>query len=146
MDLTAALDTIDHSGLFHDLSERQLPGFVKRWMLSCLQRRFTYTEHNETKSKRRKDDPPHVSIGTDADDLTLMTSGPVVEGLPSQMNLYLEKLSSCLKEQSLTPSAEKLTVTVLDMVQRSQFATRSVNQRSNLTCYKVSLNPGSPSG
>ena len=54
LDLKLAFDTVSHGTLLHDFNNTDLPNHAKRWLLSYLRDRQTYTEYEGTKSKRRK--------------------------------------------------------------------------------------------
>ena len=120
LDLKLAFDTVSH-----DINNTDLPNHAKRWLLSYLRDRRTYTEYEGTRSKRRKVKqgvpqggvispflfnlymrslpmpPEEISIVTYADDITLLTSGPKVEKLAAKMHFYLADLYLCLESKSL---------------------------------------------
>ena len=136
LDLTAAFDTVDHTTLLNDIYQSELPNYVKRWMLSYLQGRFTYTDFRGRTSRNRKmkqgvpqggvlspflfnmymksmpRPPDNIIVVTYADDITLITSGPVKEELASRMNKYLEELCSWLESRNLILSLDKSTTTL----------------------------------
>ena len=108
--MTAAFDTVDHTTLLNDIFQSELPNYVKRWMLSYLQGRFTNTDFRGRTSRNRKmkqgvpqggvlspflfnmymksmpRPPDNIIVVTYADDITVITSGPVKEELASRMN------------------------------------------------------------
>ena len=136
LELKSAFDTVSHATLLHDINNTDLPNHAKRWMLSYLRGRHTYTDYEGTRSKRRKVKqgvpqggvispflfnlhmrflpipPDENSILTYADDITLLTSGPKVENLAAKRNTYLADLYLGLESKSLKLSAEKSTATI----------------------------------
>ena len=56
--------------------------------------------------------PDNIKVVTYADDITLITSGPVKEELASRMNKYLEELCSWLESRNLILSLDKSTTTL----------------------------------
>ena len=54
LDLKAAFDAVGHGSLLTDILNTGLPNYLKRWLLSYLEDRSTYTEFRESKLTRRK--------------------------------------------------------------------------------------------
>ena len=133
MDFKAAFDTVSHGTLLHDIFITSLHSHLKRWLMSYLQDRRTSVELGGASSKVRKvkqgvpqggvlspllfnrhirsltTPPGNVSLITYADDITVTTSGPLVDELPDRLIKYIAEVSEWLEKRRLVLTAEKST-------------------------------------
>ena len=136
LDLTAAFDTVNITTLFKDLLASAIPSGVKRWLTAYLRGRSTYVEFNGARSNRRKvtqgvpqggvlspilfniymsklpDPPANIGVVSYADDISILTTGPMIGPLAQHMNGYLDILARWLRDRHLTLSTAKSSVTL----------------------------------
>ena len=136
IDLSRAFDTVDHDLLLEDILELQLNDNIKRFLCAYLRGRQTYVEFRGSKSSYRKmrqgvpqggvlspvlfnlymakmpQPPEGTKLGTYADDTTVARSGPLIEPICQEINVYLNTLDNWFKERNLFISAPKSTATI----------------------------------
>lgn len=135
IDLSAAFDTVNHDILLKDILDLNLNDHIKRFLNSYLSGRQTYVEYLGERSKARKmtqgvpqggvlspilfnlymstmpQPPGNMKLITYADDGTALNSGPLIEPLCKELNIYLETVNQWFKSRDLSISAGKSSAT-----------------------------------
>ena len=135
LDLTAAFDNVDHQQLLDCVFNTNLPATIRRWMYYYMQNRRVKVHFWQKESKSRKvktgvvqggvlspalfnyylvdfpTPPPNIKLIKYADDITICTSGPVVDDLINGLNIYLSQVTNYINKK-LTVSTAKYTVTL----------------------------------
>jgi len=136
IDLSRAFDTVDHHLLLQDISELNLNDYIKRFLCAYLRGRQTYVEFRGAKSKFRKvkqgvpqggvlspllfnlymSKMPlptgNIELVTYADDSNTLNSGPHIEPICQELNIYLNILDDWFKSRNLFISPAKSTATL----------------------------------
>ena len=136
VDLSRAFDTVNHETLIKDIADLPLNNNIKCFLVSYLRGRQTYVEFRGAKSKHRKmrqgvpqggvlspvlfnlymakipTPPANIKLVTYADDSTVLCSGPKIEPLCLDLNIYLTTLNEWFKERNLEISAPKSSATL----------------------------------
>ena len=110
LDLTAAFDTVNITTLFKDLLLSAIPSAVKRRLTAYLRGRSTYVEFNAYSKVTQRvpqggvlspilfniymsklpDPPADMGVVSYADDISILTSGPMIDPLAQHINGYLD--------------------------------------------------------
>ena len=137
LDLTAAFDTVNHNTLSRQISELEAaPQRVRRWIINYLHgRQAVVTFRGETSIHRcvrqgvvqggvlspslfnlymsdLPTPPSNVKLMSYADDVSVYTSGPVIEDLTVQLTEYLSEVADFFDRKNLLISASKSSVTL----------------------------------
>ena len=136
IDLSRAFDTIDHTILLNDIRQLQLNEHIKRFLCAYLRGRQTYVVFRNANSKFRKvkqgipqggvlspilfnlymstmpQPPGNIQVETYADDSNILNSGPIIEPVVEEINLYLATLNTWFKSRNLAISPPKSTATL----------------------------------
>ncbi|MCP4055272.1 MAG: reverse transcriptase family protein [Mesoflavibacter sp.] len=136
IDLSKAFDTVDHQLLLNDINNLPLNDYIIRFLCAYLRGRYTYVFFRNAKSKNRKvkqgvpqggvlspilfnlymasmpPPPGKIKIVSYADDGNLLNSGPKIEPLVKQLNIYLSTLNNWFKSRNLFISPSKSSATL----------------------------------
>jgi hypothetical protein len=136
IDLSRAFDTVDHQILLNDIQNLPLNGFIKRFLCNYLRGRQTYVYFRGTKSGYRKVKqgvpqggvlspilfnlymssmplpPGSIKLVSYADDSNILNSGPLVEPVVKEINIYLAVLNDWFKGRNLFISPTKSSATL----------------------------------
>ena len=136
IDLSKAFDTVDHQLLLNDIKNLPLNDYIVRFLCAYLRGRYTYVFFRNAKSKNRKvkqgvpqggvlspilfnlymasmpPPPGNIKIVSYADDGNLLNSGPKIEPLVEELNIYLETLNTWFKNRNLFISPSKSSATL----------------------------------
>ncbi len=116
LDLSKAVDTVNHTTLLEDIEQSTLPPGLKRWTINYLSGRQSFVLFRGQNSKLRiiqgvpqggvlspllfnffasklPQPPEGTSVTSYADDCTILTSGNGIDGMCSKVNSYLSDLS-----------------------------------------------------
>ena len=128
IDLSRAFDTVSHELLLKDILEH---GNIKRFLNSYLSGRQTFVEYMGKRSKSRKmtqgvpqggvlspilfnlymssmpKPSGNIKHITYADDGTALNSGPLIDPICKELNIYLEEVNQWFKSRDLSISTEK---------------------------------------
>ena len=136
IDLSRAFDTVDHDLLLKDIKALPLNDHIKRFLCAYLRGRQTYVFFRGTKSSYRKvkqgvpqggvlspilfnlymssmpAPPGNIVLVSYADDGNLLNSGPIVEPIVQEINIYLSTLDNWFKSRNLFISPSKSSATL----------------------------------
>ena len=136
IDLSRAFDTVDHQILLEDIQGLHLNEYIKRFLCNYLRGRQTYVYFRGTKSGYRKVKqgvpqggvlspilfnlymssmplpPEHILLVTYADDSNILSSGPIIEPVVKDINVYLSILNNWFKSRNLFISPSKSSATL----------------------------------
>ena len=136
IDLSRAFDTVDHTLLLKDILELNLNDRIKRFLCAYLRGRQTYVEFRDATSKYRKvkqgvpqggvlspllfnlymskmpKPPGNIKLVSYADDSNALNSGPKIEPICQEINIYLDILDDWFISRNLFISPAKSTATL----------------------------------
>ncbi len=136
IDLSRAFDTVDHTILLQDIKQLDLNEHIKRFLCAYLRGRQTYVVFRNSTSKYRKvkqgvpqggvlspilfnlymssmpAPPGNIRLETYADDSNILNSGPKIEPVVEEINVYLETLKIWFKNRNLEISPSKSSATL----------------------------------
>lgn len=136
IDLSKAFDTVDHTQLLKDIDDLQLNDHIKRFLCAYIRGRSTYVEFRGVKSSYRKmkqgvpqggvlspilfnlymskmpAPPGTIKLVSYADDSNVLNSGPHLEPICEELNIYLNTLDEWFKKRNLFISPAKSSATL----------------------------------
>ena len=129
LDLTAAFNNVDHKKLLDCVFNTSIPATIRHWLYNYMQDRRAKVhlrQKDENRSGTRRSfvssalqlllanfptPPPNIRLIKYADDITIYTSGPVVDDQINGLNIYQSQVLNYIKKK-LTVSTAKYTVTL----------------------------------
>ena len=136
IDLSRAFDTVDHQQLIDDIQALPLNGNIKQFLCAYLRGRQTYVVFRNTKSTYRKVKqgvpqggvlspilfnlymasmplpPGNILLVSYADESNVLNSGPKIEPIVKELNVYLATLDNWFKSRNLFISPAKSSATL----------------------------------
>ena len=136
IDLSKAFDTVDHQLLLEDINNLDLNDHVKRFLCAYLRGRQTYVVFRNSKSTYRKvkqgvpqggvlspvlfnlymasmpTPPGNIKLVSYADDSNILNSGPLIDKVVEEINVYLSTLDTWFKSRNLHISPSKSSATL----------------------------------
>ena len=124
LDLTAAFNNVYHQQLLDCVFNTNIPSITRRWLHNYMQNRRAKVHFRQKESKSRKvktgvalggvlspalfnyyladflTPPPNIKLIKYTDDITIYTSGPVVDDLINGLNNYLSQVLNYINNKN----------------------------------------------
>ena len=138
VDISKAFDTVPIPILISKILATNLRPNYKKWLSNFITGRQAHVKYNNAKSRTRQmkngvpqgavispslfnlflhDLPtpqqPNVSISSYADDLTIISTDPIITNAANNLQLYLAQLENWLSTNRMSVSAQKSSITVI---------------------------------